>query len=49
VIVMAALHLGLAITFKVLFFSYYVVPSLDNVEIPGIDTPSGGGNSTRFF
>ncbi|KAH7106804.1 Yip1-domain-containing protein [Auriculariales sp. MPI-PUGE-AT-0066] len=49
VIIIAALHAALAISFKILFFSYYIVPSIDNVEIPGIDTPITGGNSTRFF
>jgi hypothetical protein len=33
VIIIAALHAGLALTFKMLFFSYYVVKTAD--PIPG--------------
>jgi hypothetical protein len=33
IIVVAALHAGLALTFKVLFFSYYVVKAKGSVSI----------------
>lgn len=47
ILVLAAIHLGIAITFKVLFFSYYVVEKIGgDIPIPGSDVPSGAGNLT---
>jgi len=47
IIVLAALHLGVALSFKVLFFSYYVVEKIGaDIPIPGGDLPTGGANST---
>jgi len=44
IILVALLHAGLALSFKVLFFSYYVVKEIG----PGADIPGGGetGNGT---
>ncbi|KDR77022.1 hypothetical protein GALMADRAFT_225171 [Galerina marginata CBS 339.88] len=45
IIILAAIHLGIAITFKVLFFSYYVVDKIGgDISIPGGD--AGTGNTT---
>nr|GAT60782.1 predicted protein [Mycena chlorophos] len=46
IIIIAALHLGLAIAFKVLFFSYYIIPPPSGDPIPNgpgteIGTPVG--------
>ncbi|KAJ7087976.1 hypothetical protein B0H15DRAFT_841963 [Mycena belliarum] len=49
IILIAALHAGLALTFKVLFFNYYVVPPKGPViDIPGTGGPIVGapGNTT---
>ncbi|KAH6912894.1 Yip1 domain family protein [Coprinopsis sp. MPI-PUGE-AT-0042] len=47
ILVLAAIHLGIAITFKVLFFSYYVVDKIGgDVPFPGSDVPDAGGNKT---
>ncbi|KAG5643522.1 hypothetical protein DXG03_000714 [Asterophora parasitica] len=49
IIAIAVLHAGLALTFKVLFFSYYVVDKIGaDIPIPGTggDSGSSGGNST---
>ncbi|KAJ3538607.1 hypothetical protein NMY22_g5095 [Coprinellus aureogranulatus] len=48
IIVLALLHFGLALTFKVLFFNYYVVKKIgSDIPIPGVgDAPDGAGNST---
>jgi len=48
VIVIAVLHLALALTFKILFFSYYIVREAGPKDPIGIDKP-GSGNSTRLF
>lgn len=48
VIVIAVLHLALALTFKVLFFSYYIVREEGPKDPSGIEKPSSG-NSTRTF
>ncbi|KAF5350435.1 hypothetical protein D9756_008660 [Leucocoprinus leucothites] len=45
IIALAALHFGLAITFKVLFFSYYAVAKIGGDLPVGGDMP-GPGNST---
>ncbi|EAU83889.1 Yip1 domain family protein [Coprinopsis cinerea okayama7 len=48
ILLLAAIHLGIAITFKVLFFGYYVVDKIGaDIPIPGADLPIGGGNSTK--
>jgi len=45
IIILAAIHLGIAISFKVLFFSYYVVDKIGgDISLPGGD--AGTGNST---
>ncbi|KAF8957525.1 hypothetical protein BDZ97DRAFT_1906778 [Flammula alnicola] len=45
IVVLAAIHLGIAISFKVLFFSYYVVDKIGaDITLPGGD--AGTGNST---
>jgi len=45
ILVLAAIHFGIAISFKVLFFSYYVVDKIGgDITIPGV--PTGGGNTT---
>ncbi|KAF7762127.1 hypothetical protein Agabi119p4_8720 [Agaricus bisporus var. burnettii] len=41
IIVLAILHLGLALTFKVLFFGYYVIGGEGDFPLPGM-----GGNAT---
>ncbi|RXW20859.1 hypothetical protein EST38_g4979 [Candolleomyces aberdarensis] len=47
IIVLAALHLGVALSFKILFFGYYVVEKIGaDIPIPGGDLPGTGGNST---
>ncbi|KAJ7116201.1 Yip1-domain-containing protein [Mycena crocata] len=49
IIVLAALHAGIALTFQLMFFSYYVVPPKGPViEIPGTGGPIVGtpGNDT---
>jgi hypothetical protein len=52
-IIIVALHAGLAITFKVLFFSYYIVaaPGSDpnapvSTPSPSSSAPAGAGNKT---
>jgi protein YIPF1/2 len=41
IIIIAILHAGLALTFKVLFFSYYVVEKIGvDIPLPGGDTPA---------
>ena len=45
ILVLAVIHFGIAISFKVLFFSYYVVDKIGvDITIPGV--PTGGGNTT---
>ena len=45
ILVLAAVHFGIAVTFKVLFFSYYVVDKIGaDINIPGV--PTDGGNAT---
>ncbi|KAF9484089.1 Yip1-domain-containing protein [Pholiota conissans] len=45
IILLGAIHLGIAIAFKVLFFSYYVIDKIGaDIPIPGGD--EGTGNST---
>jgi len=45
IIILAAIHLGIAITFKVLFFSYYVIDKIGgDIPLPGGD--AGTGNTT---
>ncbi|KAJ7066935.1 Yip1-domain-containing protein, partial [Mycena amicta] len=51
IIIIAALHLGLAITFKVLFFSYYIIPPPAGDPIPNgpgteVGTPPGNETTT---
>jgi hypothetical protein len=46
IIVLAALHLGVALSFKILFFSYYIKKIGPDITIPGGDLPGAGGNST---
>ncbi|PFH51186.1 hypothetical protein AMATHDRAFT_3317 [Amanita thiersii Skay4041] len=50
IIVLIALHFALALTFKVLFFSYYVVEKIGaDIPLPGGDapgTPDGGASNT---
>jgi hypothetical protein len=44
ILVLAAIHFGIALSFKVLFFSYYVVDKIGaDITIPGVPT---GGNAT---
>jgi protein YIPF1/2 len=45
IIIIVVLHAGLALTFQVMFFSYYVVKLGPDVTIPGTG-PIGSGNST---
>lgn len=46
IILLAALQVGIALSFKILFFSYYVVDKIGgDVKIPGGDVPAAG-NST---
>ncbi len=41
IIAIAVLHAGLALTFKVLFFSYYVVDKIGmDLPLPGGDAPT---------
>ncbi|KAJ7784960.1 hypothetical protein DFH07DRAFT_907660 [Mycena maculata] len=53
IVLLAVLHAGLALSFQVLFFSYYVVPPKGPVlEIPGtggieVGTPGSGANGTE--
>jgi hypothetical protein len=50
IILLALLHLGLAITFKVLFFSYYVVDKIGvDIPIPGGDAGTGANPVRRRF
>ncbi|EEB97239.1 hypothetical protein MPER_03485 [Moniliophthora perniciosa FA553] len=45
IIGIAVLHAGIALSFKVLFFSYYVVEKIGaDIPLPGGDTPTQGGN-----
>jgi len=45
IIILAVIHLGIAISFKVLFFSYYVIAKIGaDIPIPGDD--AGTGNTT---
>ena len=45
IVVLAAIHFGIAISFKVLFFSYYVVEKIgSDIAIPGV--PISDGNTT---
>ncbi|KAJ7235152.1 hypothetical protein B0H12DRAFT_1141980 [Mycena haematopus] len=47
IIIIAALHAGLAITFKVLFFNYYIIaPEAPPVPSPQPSAPSTPGNET---
>jgi len=46
IILLGALHLGIAITFKVLFFAYYI-KQLGDDPILGGDAPSGGGDAAQ--
>ncbi|KAF8816303.1 Yip1-domain-containing protein [Phlegmacium glaucopus] len=47
IVLLAAIHLGIAISFKVLFFSYYVIDKIGaDINIPGVPTGGDGGNST---
>ncbi|KAF9531069.1 Yip1 domain family protein [Crepidotus variabilis] len=42
IILLALIHLGIAITFKVLFFSYYVVDKIGmDIDLPGGDAGTG--------
>jgi len=44
ILILAAVHFGIAISFKVLFFHYYVIDKIGgDITIPGVPT---GGNST---
>jgi hypothetical protein len=48
IIILALLHFGLALTFKVLFFNYYVVDKIgSDISIPGVpgDTPTPGNTT----
>ena len=41
IVAIAILHAGLALTFKVLFFSYYVVEKIGmDIPLPGGDSPA---------
>lgn len=43
---MVVLHAGLALTFKILFFNYYVIKEIGpGADIPGIPA-DGGANGT---
>jgi len=47
--VLVLLHLALALTFKVMFFSYYVIDKIGlDLSLPGGDAPGGnvGHNTT---
>ena len=45
IVVLAMLHLGMALSFKILFFSYYVIEKIGaDIPIPGGDLP--GTNTT---
>lgn len=48
VIVIAVLHLALALTFKIMFFSYYIKHEVGPKDPTGIENP-GSGNRTRMF
>lgn len=46
IILLAAIHLGIAIAFKVLFFSYYVIEKIGaDIPLPG-DDDAGSGSTT---
>ncbi|KAF8184102.1 hypothetical protein K438DRAFT_1838273 [Mycena galopus ATCC 62051] len=51
IVLVAALHAGLAITFKVLFFSYYILVPEGAAPVPADPTPplggDAGGNATE--
>lgn len=47
IVALAALHAAIALTFKVLFFSYYIVPSIGGKDPIAGSGP--GGNSTRLL
>ncbi|KAB5590225.1 Protein YIPF1 [Ceratobasidium theobromae] len=47
IVALAALHAAIALTFKVLFFSYYIVPAIGGKEPLGGTGP--GKNSTRIL
>jgi uncharacterized membrane-anchored protein len=50
IILLAAIHLGIAITFKVLFFSYYVVEKIGaDISLPGGDAGTGTNPVPRSF
>ena len=45
IILLGAIHFGIALSFKVLFFSYYVVDKIGgDIAIPGV--PIGDGSTT---
>ena len=49
ILVLAAIHLGIAISFKVLFFSYYVVDKIGgDIDIPGVSIGGGGTTTPRW-
>ncbi|CAA7266280.1 unnamed protein product [Cyclocybe aegerita] len=50
IIILAAIHLGVAISFKVIFFSYYVVDKIGaDIPLPGSDVPEGNSTTPRWF
>ena len=48
VIIIALLHAALALTFKVLFFSYYIVKEIGTEDPIGGDQPAGEGSAALF-
>ncbi|QRW13312.1 protein YIPF1 [Ceratobasidium sp. AG-Ba] len=49
IIVLAALHAAIALTFKVLFFSYYIVPAIGGKDPIAGTGPGKPNNSTRVM
>ncbi|KAF9467231.1 hypothetical protein BDZ94DRAFT_1305706 [Collybia nuda] len=46
IIIVAVLHAGLALSFKVLFFSYYVIDKIgSDITLPGGDSPAGNATA----
>ena len=46
IILLAAIHLGIAISFKVLFFSYYIMGKKIGGDLPLPGDDAGSGNTT---
>jgi protein YIPF1/2 len=47
IVVIAALHAGLALTFKIMFFNYYAIAKIGaDLPIPGVDDPATNTTTT---